>query len=528
MKGKAKVLSLLLAAAMTAGLFAGCNGGGGGTSSTGSTGGDTSSTGSTGSTGGSSGEITEINWDIWAASEPTAAAEVIAELNKKSEADIGIRVKFNWTIGSADSVKTAMQAGDKNLDIAFCCNWWADYPGSAQMGYMADLTDLLPEVTPTLYNKLPSLLWEGVKVNGRIYGVPTWKDAAAEIFWMGRKDTLEGAGAVEDFYAATSEDFSKLTPVLEKVKAWHDADPDTNAYSEGTTAPFTMNKGGINPMTPNWDMGVSSPPIGVKIEEGNTTVMWAYDDPDLVKNCYTLKDWADRGLSNGKEAAQVEQEPQTINVWCGQGWEGAQYTAWGGPNKGYDTLIASRCGPFLTSAYVQGGVNIIGANSSKVEPSLKYLEYVNTNEEYRNMMAYGVEGVTYKVAGTTADGKPIVDRTELGTGWTTANFTVGTMDLLWPDSNLPESQYDVNARICDMVNNATASSLMGFVLNTENVQTQIAACDSIWKEYDGTLRRGDSNDVDATIAEAKKRLMEVGLQDVIDEYQNQANEFLGK
>ena len=35
MKGKAKVLSLLLAAAMTAGLFAGCNGGGGGTSSTG-------------------------------------------------------------------------------------------------------------------------------------------------------------------------------------------------------------------------------------------------------------------------------------------------------------------------------------------------------------------------------------------------------------------------------------------------------------------------------------------------------------
>lgn len=192
MKGKAKVLSLLLAAAMTAGLFAGCNSGdGSGTSSTGSTGGDTGSTGSTGSTGGSSGEITEINWNIWAASEPSAAAEVIAELNKKSEADIGIRVNFKWTVGTADAVKTAMQAGDKNLDIAFCCNWWADYPGSAQMGYMADLTDLLPEVTPTLYNKLPTLLWDGVRVNGRIYGVPTWKDAAAEIFWMGRKDTLQ-------------------------------------------------------------------------------------------------------------------------------------------------------------------------------------------------------------------------------------------------------------------------------------------------------------------------------------------------
>lgn len=530
MKGKAKVISLLLAAAMTAGLFAGCNNGGGGsTSSTGSTG-STGSTASTASTGGSdapSGEITEVNWNIWASGEPTAAAEVIAELNKKSEADIGVRINFLWTIGSSDSVSTAMQAGDKNLDIAFCCNWWADYPGSAQMGYMADLTDLLPEVTPTLYNKLPSLLWDGVKVNGRIYGVPTWKDAAAEIFWMGRKDVVEGADCLTEFNAA-NEDFSTLTPVLEKVKAWHDADPTTNAYAEGTDAPFYMNKGGINPMTPNWDMGVSSPPIGVKIGDDSATVIWAYDDPDLIKNCHTLKDWADRGLSNGKSAAQVEQEPQTINIWCGQGWEGAQYTAWGGPNKGYDTLISSRSGPFLTSAYVQGGVNIIGANSSKVEPALKYLEYVNTNEEYRNMMAYGVEGVTYKVAGTTADGKPIVDRTELGTGWTTANFTVGTMDLLWPDSNLPESQYDVNARICDMVNHAEASPLMGFVLDTSKVKNQIAACDSIWKEYDGMLRRGDANDVDATIAEAKSRLLEVGLQDIIDEYQKQANAFLGK
>lgn len=530
MKGKAKVISLLLAAAMTAGLFAGCNNGGGGsTSSTGSTG-STGSTASTVSTGGSdapSGEITEVNWNIWASGEPTAAAEVIAELNKKSEADIGVRINFLWTIGSSDSVSTAMQAGDKNLDIAFCCNWWADYPGSAQMGYMADLTDLLPEVTPTLYNKLPSLLWDGVKVNGRIYGVPTWKDAAAEIFWMGRKDVVEGADCLTEFNAA-NEDFSTLTPVLEKVKAWHDADPTTNAYAEGTDAPFYMNKGGINPMTPNWDMGVSSPPIGVKIGDDSATVIWAYDDPDLIKNCHTLKDWADRGLSNGKSAAQVEQEPQTINIWCGQGWEGAQYTAWGGPNKGYDTLISSRSGPFLTSAYVQGGVNIIGANSSKVEPALKYLEYVNTNEEYRNMMAYGVEGVTYKVAGTTADGKPIVDRTELGTGWTTANFTVGTMDLLWPDSNLPESQYDVNARICDMVNHAEASPLMGFVLDTSKVKNQIAACDSIWKEYDGMLRRGDANDVDATIAEAKSRLLEVGLQDIIDEYQSQANAFLGK
>lgn len=526
MKGKMKVLSIFLAAAMTASMFAGCSQSGNPTTTPAASGSSDKGTASTASkdagTAAPSGEVTEINWNIWASTEPTMANKVIPELNKKSEADIGVKVNFKWTT-KAESLLTALQAGDKSLDVAFACAWWANYPVSAQKGYFYDITEKLPEVAPDLYKKIPEVLWTGMSVNGRIYGVPTWKDAAADMFWTGRKDILEGAGAVEDF-KKTDYFCASMTPVLEKVKAWHDADPTKNAYSEGCDYPFNMNKVGLNPPLPDWDMFVNDGAIGVRIKDGNTKVTWAYDDADYIANIKTMKDWADRGLSNGKVAPTTEQEPTTLTCGTAQGWEGAQYTAWGGPSKGYETLINHRTGPYLTTGYIQGGANVIGASSSKVDASLKFLQYVNTNEEYRNMMAYGVEGVTYTAE--EKNGVKVIDKSLGGDGWAPANFTVGTMDLLWPTNNLPEDQFDVNKRICDMVNTATASSLVGFNLNTDAIQTQITACASIFKEYDGILRCGAVKDVDATVAEFKKKMENVGMNDIIAECQKQVDAFL--
>ena len=231
-----------------------------------------------------------------------------------------------------------------------------------------------------------------------------------------------------------------------------------------------------------------------------------------------MKDWAERGLSNGKIAPQTEQEPTVLVVGSAQGWDGAQYTAWGGPTKGYDCIIQHRCGPYLTSAYVQGGANVIGSGSKHPDEALKFLEYINTNEEFRNMLAFGVEGVTYT--------KDDLGRVEKSADWGTSNFGIGSMNILWPESTLPEDQLDVNQRICGMVNTAEASPLMGFIVNNENVENQIAACTSIVKEYADQLRCGVVADVDATIAEMKDKIDKQGFQDIIADYQAQVDAFL--
>ena len=71
----------------------------------------------------------------------------------------------------------------KLFDIMFVNG--STYSRFAAIGAFADLTDMLGEETPQLWSYIPGPLWEGVKIKGRIYAVPTYKDSSATgyYFW---------------------------------------------------------------------------------------------------------------------------------------------------------------------------------------------------------------------------------------------------------------------------------------------------------------------------------------------------------
>ena len=163
MKGKIKLLSLLLALAMVASMFAACNSG------------DKPA-------GGESNEPVEIVWWHWG-NPPKDTTKVVEALNEKSAKDIGVTVKFTWATDNDQKLKTALSTGQKD-DIAFTCAWFANYISTAQAGQLADLTDMLKkDEFQTLYKSMPEFFWEAATVNGKIYAVPTTKDSAAQNFW---------------------------------------------------------------------------------------------------------------------------------------------------------------------------------------------------------------------------------------------------------------------------------------------------------------------------------------------------------
>ena len=78
-----------------------------------------------------------------------------------------------------------------------------------------------------------------------------------------------------------------------------------------------------------------------------------------------------------------------------QGWEGAE-VGWGF-NNGVEQYYSKRYrGPFMTSETIQGSINCIGSGSSKKSEALKYLQLVNTDPTFRNMLAYGIEGTNWE------------------------------------------------------------------------------------------------------------------------------------
>lgn len=67
-----------------------------------------------------------------------------------------------------------------------------------------------------------------------------------------------------------------------------------------------------------------------------------------------------------------------------------------GSGQNYTVAINKKYGPVATRATVLGGTNAVFAQSQHKEEAVKYLAYINTNKEYRDMLAYGAEGTNFE------------------------------------------------------------------------------------------------------------------------------------
>jgi len=498
MKGKIKVLSLLLALAMVASMFVAC--------------GDDTDPVKGGTKDDPNAEV-ELVWYHWGA-EPKNSSPVEEAMNAKSKTDIKTTIDFRWATGNDQRVNTMMATGG-DFDIAFTCNWYANYVVNAQNGNLADITDKLDSV-PDLKKLIPEQVWNGAKVNGKIYAVPVLKDTAATNYWFANKDyVIDKVGAKAEFDGIKEGlDISSLTPLLTKIKAYADAAP-ANKYPNDLTAPFNYNWAGLQGHDNGFDLLSQPVRVGIKLDDPNGKVICMYEDPGYIANVKTLKSWFAAGLVN-KDATETELEPQYCVVSTGQGFEGAEAFAWGGATKGYTTVIKKKYGPILTTASVQGSMNGISVNSKYVDRSLKYLEYINTNQDYRNMLAYGIEGTNWE---KTAAGNTIK---VLNDDFAPGSFSQATTLILYPVDPAPADMYD---RIKAANEAATPSPLIGFNPDLSKIKNEIAACSAIIEANYKAIQTGNIGDVDKVLADVMKELNAAGMDKIKTEIQTQVDAF---
>ena len=68
------------------------------------------------------------------------------------------------------------------FDLMFVNN--TNYTKFVNLNALENITDLVQTETPDLYNFIPTDLWEGAKIHGNVYAVPTYKDSSLTQFWM--------------------------------------------------------------------------------------------------------------------------------------------------------------------------------------------------------------------------------------------------------------------------------------------------------------------------------------------------------
>ena len=495
-----KVLALLLACVMMLGMLAGCSSNAPADTSTAQTDPGTAQNDTNPPASADDGDIPVITWYQVGGGQPANIDSWTEKVNAYLEEKIGVHLNIqcvSW--GPWGDRRSVIVQTNEPYDIMFTDA--STYANDVKMGAFADLTDLLAQ-TPDLTDAIPADFIDAAKIGGRVYGIPAYKDNAAQQFFVWTKEQVEA------YY-----------PDWANVHTTEQATAALQALKDGTgEPPMLLNKDGISAIPENrYDgMGVGLAALGVSYRDGSNKVVSVYEQPDVLDQFKIVQQWMDNGLINS-DAATANEATGMCGVGIAQGWPAAA-AGWG-DGRGAEVVVSTYAEPVLSTQTALGSMACISASSAHPLEALKLIELVNTDTKLRDMLAYGEEGVNFEYV--EAFGEQRVHK--INNDWTLAAYTQGKTIHMTPTDDTEVNPYVDEILVQN--ENAIRSPAMGFSFDNSNVADQIAACQAIFNEYKGIIHTG-TGDVEANVAAMMEAMRDSGFDEVVAEVQAQLDAWL--
>lgn len=480
-----KLAALGMAAIMAAGTLAGCGG----------------SDGKKETAKNASGEdIVNLKWVIIGNGMPDNYDSWIGKVNDYIGEKIGVNLEMEvipW--GDWDDRRNIIISTNEPYDIIFGNG--NNYMADIKLGAYVDITDMIPEQMKEFNELMPEKYWEAVKVDHRIYGVPAYKDSSISNYAVWDKELV-------DEYNIDTESLTtieSLTPTFEMLKK------EKNDY------PVYVKNDGVYSIFDVYDqIGAGTQILGVRYDDAEGKVCFTLEEPEIYSALETFHDWYKKGIINPDAATLTE--ARVYNMWrIAQGWESAGETAWG-PDMGKEVVVEKWGDTILSNETVRGSMNMISANSKYPEKCLELLNLVNTDTTLRDMFYYGEEGVNFEYVDVNGEKRAH----KINTDWSMAGYTQGTFFTVTPEDTTTTDQW---GEIKALNEAAVPSVMLGFNLDTTEIDSQLANCREIWLRYKSEVMAGVNDPADV-VPKIKKELMNAGFQDILDEAQAQVDEFL--
>ena len=434
--------------------------------------------------------------------QPDSYDAWIAKLNEYVVEKIGAKLEvecIGW--GDWGSRRSIIISTNENYDVIFgdSGNLRSDVAVNAYL----DITDLLPEYAPGLLELIPAGYWDACRVNGRIYGVPTYKDSSITQYFVWDVEVLKELGLEEE--AANCHTIADATPILQQIK---------DAKGE---ASFPVTKDGVSQIPFVYDtFGAGLRGIGVRYDDKDAQIVKIFEQDDIMDQLKEIRGWYESGIINA-DAPNLAEGPTYKACFMAQGWSGAAKTTWG-PNMGKE-LVAYTYGPtILSNDSVLGSVNFVSVNSKNPDKALAYLNLINTDSKVRDAFYYGLEGENFTY---TENGRVHKDNDK---GWGMAGYTQATFFNVTPTDDVEFNQWDEVKELNDI---AEPSVLLGFAFDSSKVEDQISNCKTIWDRYHPELLTG-SVDPETAVAAMYAEMEAEGLSKIMAEAQAQIDAFMGK
>ena len=432
-------------------------------------------------------------------------------LEPELNADLDI-VVLPWA--SASQQLQLMLSGDEKIDVFYTQATNAvQYMNAGQIVDMSELIDKYGTNIKQIYGEDIAKINQ---IDGFVYGVPNQIERGSIPAVFMRKDLVEKYN-IDTTQIKEPKD---LESVFETVKA---GEPDmTMLYSinDGDT-PVTRLFRGDNLSDNNY--------LGVLMDQTNSTKLENFFATDWFKDTTTmLYNWYQKGYIS-QDAGTNTENWRTV---CKAGNLFSLFFAYhpGTPvefesSTGYEfEIVPFYNEPIINSSSYNGVTFSIAQNSENPEKTMEVLDYIYGSSEIMNLLNWGEQDKDYVIEdadngiinfpeGITSDNAGY----NLNLGWELPNQFIA---YKWTgsDPKLWEKMEEFNG-------SAKSSKAVGFLFDSSNYSSEIAALSNIVKQYSGALYSG-SGDPDELIPELLEALDDAGINEVIQAKQEQLDAFL--
>lgn len=432
-------------------------------------------------------------------------------LEPELNADLDI-VVLPWA--SASQQLQLMLSGDEKIDVFYTQATNAvQYMNAGQIVDMSELIDKYGTNIKQIYGEDIAKINQ---IDGFVYGVPNQIERGSIPAVFMRKDLVEKYN-IDTTQIKEPKD---LESVFETVKA---GEPDmTMLYSinDGDT-PVTRLFRGDNLSDNNY--------LGVLMDQTNSTKLENFFATDWFKDTTTmLYNWYQKGYIS-QDAGTNTENWRTV---CKAGNLFSLFFAYhpGTPvefesSTGYEfEIVPFYNEPIINSSSYNGVTFSIAQNSENPEKTMEVLDYIYGSSEIMNLLNWGEQDKDYVIEdadngiinfpeGITSDNAGY----NLNLGWELPNQFIA---YKWTgsDPQLWEKMEEFNG-------SAKSSKAVGFLFDSSNYSSEIAALSNIVKQYSGALYSG-SGDPEELIPELLEALEDAGINEVIQAKQEQLDAFL--
>lgn len=428
---------------------------------------------------------------------------VNSALNKLLETKGSFRVeiiKIGWD-EYGDTLASIINSGTY-FDLAFATGFdQGDFLGNAKKGCWLVLDPYLETIGKEMYSEIDPVLWDGVKIDGKICGVPTNKEIAVPEWWIYNKELVDKY-AVDITKYRTLESLEPLFAMIQQNE------PD-----------FTVME--LNRMSHNFfsidgyeyviDRSI---PLMLHSTDGSTEIVNIFETETAERVLSTLRKYYLAGYIDEGAAVQPEMQPSgTRQMFWRQGGGGPNSDLVWTKHYGYPVVSQQVTEALITSESVRGGIVAVSAHTKYPEACVAFLNLINTDPEVRNLLNYGLEGIHYNL---TPEGQVNVME---GSGYIGEQYTLGNWFILKTQKGDPLNKWDIYKEF-----NASAikSQMLYFVpdLTGEEFTRKVDAVMKVTSKYYSALMTG-AVDPEVMLPLFLSELNQAGIAYIRDELQRQ-------